>query len=186
MRKLVVFNQISVDGYFTDEKGDMSWAHKQDPEWNAFVEENAQGGGQLLFGRITYAMMASYWPTPQAAKANPVVAERMNQMPKVVFSRTLAKAAWNNTRIVKGNIAEEVLRMKQESGPDMAIFGSGTIIPPLTEAKLIDEYQMVVNPIVLGKGRTMFEGVAGKLGLQFQNSRPFKNGNVVVTYKPAG
>ena len=87
MRKLVAFNNVTLDGYFADMNGDTSWAHKDDAEWNAFVAENAMGGGTLLFGRITYEMMASYWPTPHAAKNNPIVAERMNQLPKVAFSR---------------------------------------------------------------------------------------------------
>ena len=81
MRKIIVFNHVTLDGYFVDMNGDMSWAHKQDAEWNAFVAENARSGGELLFGRITYELMKSYWPTPAAAKAAPVVAEQMNNLP---------------------------------------------------------------------------------------------------------
>jgi len=98
MRRLIVFNNVTLDGYFTDMNGDMSWAHKYDPEWLAFVQENASGGGELLFGRITYELMASYWPTPMAIKNDPKVAEGMNNLPKVVFSRTMDKASWNNTK----------------------------------------------------------------------------------------
>ncbi|MFL5606068.1 MAG: dihydrofolate reductase family protein, partial [Gemmatimonadaceae bacterium] len=86
MRRLTVFNNVSLDGYFTDAKGDMSWAHNNDPEWNAFAAENASGGGALLLGRITYDLMASFWPTPRAMQAMPEVAKGMNRMPKVVFS----------------------------------------------------------------------------------------------------
>src|SRR5260221_7204408 len=111
MRKLSVFNQVSLDGYFVDSKGDMSWAHddRQDAEFNAFVADNAGNGGELVFGRITYQMMASYWPTPLAAKNDPVVAERMNNLPKVVFSRTLDKASWQNTKLVKEGIGAAIL-----------------------------------------------------------------------------
>ena len=116
MRRLGVFNQVSLDGYFTDKNGDMSWAHKQDAEWQAFASQNASGGGVLVFGRITYDMMASYWPTPEAHKQNPVVAE---------------------------------------------------------------------HPIVLGSGRTMFDGMDGKMGLALKNSRSFSNGNVVLWYGPS-
>jgi dihydrofolate reductase len=91
MRKVVAFESVSLDGYFADVNGDMSWAHKQDAEWNAFVGGNASGGGALLFGRVTYELMASFWPTPAAMERAPVVAEGMNNMPKVVFSRTLTK-----------------------------------------------------------------------------------------------
>jgi dihydrofolate reductase len=87
MRKLIIFNQVTLDGYFTGANGDISWAHKdnQDAEWNAFVADNANTGGSLLFGRITYELMASYWPTPDAIKNDPIVAEAMNSLPKVVF-----------------------------------------------------------------------------------------------------
>jgi len=84
MRKLIVFNSISLDGYFTDGHGAMDWAHSQDPEWNAFVANNAKGGGMLVLGRVTYDLMIQFWPTPLAAQIAPVVAERMNTMPKVV------------------------------------------------------------------------------------------------------
>lgn len=185
MRKLIVFNQVSLDGYFTDAKGDMSWAHKQDPEWLAFIDENAQGGGEALFGRKTYELMASYWPTPLAMQQAPVVAKAINEMPKVVFSKTLKKADWNNTRLVKRGLAAEVRKMKNEDGPDIVIMGSGSIVSQLAQEGLIDEYQIVVNPIVLGKGRTLFEGVKKKFGLNLTKTRTFKNGNVLMTYEPA-
>ena len=182
MRKLSVFNAISLDGYFTDAKGDMSWAHKDDAEWQAFAAENASGGGALVFGRVTYEMMASFWPTPAAFESNAVVAERMNNLPKIVFSTTLEKSSWNNTTFVKGDIAAEMRKLKTETGPDMVIMGSGTIVAQLTEARLIDDYQVVVNPIVLGTGRTMFDGVHERQNLQLTQTRPFRNGNVVLTY----
>src|SRR5690242_19247936 len=108
MRKLLVFNHISLDGYFTDSKGDMSFARndKPDPEWDAFVSGNASNGGMLVFGRVTYQMMASFWPTPAAAQSMPDVAERMNNLPKVVFSRTLQDASWENTRLVRDMLNE--------------------------------------------------------------------------------
>jgi dihydrofolate reductase len=168
MRKLIAFNHVSLDGYFVDANGGMNWAksdHK-DAEWNAFVAENASGEGPLLFGRVTYELMASYWPTPIAEQHDPVVAERMNNLPKVVFSRTLAMASWNNTKLVKGDMVAEVRRMKKESGEGMAILGSGSIVSQLAPEGLIDEYQVVVNPVVLGKGRTMFDGVKEKLNLK--------------------
>jgi dihydrofolate reductase len=184
MRKLRVFNSISLDGYFTDTKGDMSWAHKYDPEWNAFTSENAQGGrGPLLFGRVTYEMMASFWPTPAAMEQMPEVAEGMNRLPKIVFSRTLENVTWANTRLVKTGLIEEVKKMKVESDDDMLIMGSGTIISQLSQHDLIDEYQVVVNPIVLGTGRTMFEGLEKRLNLKRTSSRTFANGNVFLCYE---
>ena len=185
MRKLMVFNNISLDGYFTDANSDMSWAHKNaDEEWNKFASENASGGGLLLFGRKTYDLMVSFWPTKQAYDTMPAVAEGMNNHPKVVFSRTMDKAEWNNTRLIKGNIVEEVSRMKSEPGEGMVILGSGTIVSQLTQERLIDEYQFIMHPLVLGSGRTLFEGVERPLPLKRINSRTFGNGNVLLTYVP--
>ena len=184
MRKLLVFNSVTADGYFTDKNGDMSWAHKNDPEWTQFVADNSKSGGELLFGRITYEMMASYWPTPAAASQFPVVAEQMNKLPKVVFSRTLDSVSWQNTRLMKGNLAEEVRKLKREPGEDMVIMGSGSIISQLAPAKVIDEYQLVVNPIILGAGRTMFDGIKEKLNLKLTKSRTFSNGNELLCYQP--
>jgi dihydrofolate reductase len=186
MRKLGVFNNVTLDGFFVDKNGDMSWAHKSEPdaEWDAFVSGNASGDGQLLFGRVTYELMAGYWPTPLASKNNPVVAAGMNNMPKVVFSRTLNKVSWSNTKLVKGGLAAEVRKMKQETGPDMVILGSGTIVSQLAQEGLIDEFQIVVNPVILGKGRTMFDGIKEKLTLKLTNTRAFANGKVLLNYEP--
>jgi dihydrofolate reductase len=187
MRKLGVFNNLSLDGYFVDAHGDMHWAYrdKPDAEWNAFVAGNASGEGELLFGRITYELMASYWPTPLAKQNMPAVAEGMNRMPKVVFSRTLDKVTWTNTKLVKGDLATEVRKLKAESGPDIVILGSGSIVSQLSQEGLIDEFQIVVNPIVLGKGRTMFDGVRQRPRLKLTRSRAFGNGNVVLNYELA-
>ena len=188
MRKLAVFNQLSLDGYFTDRNGDISWAHRgsDDPEWNAFVADNARAGGMLLLGRITYDLMKSYWPTPVALKNDPVVAERMNNLPKVVFSRTLDEASWNNTTLVKGDLPAEIRRMKKEPGQDMVIMGSGSIVSQLAPEGLIDEYQLVIVPVVLGKGRTMFDGIKEKLSLRPTKTRTFGNGNIFLCYAPMG
>ncbi len=184
MRNLLVFNSVTVDGYFTDKNGDMSWAHKQDdPEWNAFTAENAKSGGELLFGRVTYDLMASFWPTAAAAKMFPEVAEGMNKSPKVVFSRKMGQAPWNNTRVIKGDLAEEIRKLKEAPGDGLVLMGSGSIISQIALAGVIDEYQMVVNPLALGKGRTMFEGIKDQLNLTLASTRAFKNGNVLLTYK---
>jgi dihydrofolate reductase len=186
MRKLIVFNHVTLDGYFVDINGDMSWAKAdhQDEEWNAFVAGNASGEGVLVFGRITYELMASFWPTPLAMESMPVVAAGMNNMPKVVFSRTLNQVSWNNTKLVKSNMAAELRKMKKESGQGLVILGSGNIVSQLAQEGLIDEYQIVVNPVVLGKGRTLFDGVKEKLRLKLTKSRAFGNGNVLLCYEP--
>ena len=183
MRALSVFNHASLDGYFVDAGGDMRWAHKSDPEWDSFASNNASGGGVLMFGRVTYDMMASFWPTPMAAQMLPAVAEGMNSMHKIVFSKSMTKASWNNTEVIGGDIVAAVQKLKATEGPSIVILGSGTIVAQLTQARLIDSYQIVVNPIVLGSGRTLFEGVRDKVPLQLSSSRAFNNGNVVLTYQ---
>jgi dihydrofolate reductase len=186
MRKLIVFNNVSLDGYFTGANNDLSWSKppNNDPELFEFVKENVLKDGILVFGRVTYEMMASYWPTPDAIKNDPIVAEGMNKRKKIVFSRKLQAAEWSNTTLVKGDAVSEIRKMKAEPGEDMAILGSGSIVSQLAQAGLIDEYQMLVNPIVLGEGRTMFEGVKKNLNLKLTSTRAFKNGFVLLCYEP--
>jgi dihydrofolate reductase len=128
-------------------------------------------------------MMAGFWPTPAAEQMMPLVAERMNNLPKVVFSRTMKRASWNNTTLVTGDLASAVRALKRDSKEDMVILGSGSIVSQLTELRLIDAYQFVVDPVVLGKGRTMFETVTGKVPLRLASSRTFGNGNVLLSYE---
>jgi dihydrofolate reductase len=178
--------QISLDGYYCDPRGDMSFAHKppDDAEWHEFVAGNASGGGMLLFGRKTYEVMAAWWPTPAAAKAMPEVAAGMNAMPKLVFSRTLASADWANTTLVKDDLIRAVRRMKDEAGSDIAILGSNSVVTQLAGEKLIDTIQVVVNPGALGAGRSFLSGLPKPLDLELRNTRVFGNGSVALWYAP--
>jgi dihydrofolate reductase len=184
MRRLYVFNNVSLDGYFTDKDSDMSWAHQSDAEFNEFTQSNARGGAVMVFGRITYDLMIKFWPTPMAMQINPIVAERMNSAEKIVFSRTMDKASWNNTKVVKGDIVAEMRKLKEQPGDNMVIMGSGSIVSQFSEAGLIDEFQLVLCPIILGAGRTLFEGVTTRPFLTRTHSRTFKNGNVFLRYEP--
>jgi dihydrofolate reductase len=111
------FQYISLDGYFTDADGLIHWAHKSDPEWNEFTASNASGGGELVFGRKTYDMMAGFGPQHKRWRMFPEVAQGMNNLPKIVFSRSMDKATWQNVRLVKDNIAEEMRKLKSDPGP---------------------------------------------------------------------
>jgi dihydrofolate reductase len=185
MRRLTTYTLLSADGYFVDAEGKMDWAKdRPDPEYQAFGEKNASQQSALLFGRVTYEMMSSFWPTPMAAQMNPVMAERMNSLAKIVFSRTLANVHWNNTTLMKGHAVEEVEELKQHDGPDLCVLGSGSIVVQLAEAGLIDEFQFMVNPVAVGSGRTAFEGMKRRLELQLTESRSFGNGKVYLSYKP--
>jgi len=186
MPRVNMFSNISLDGYFVDTNGDMSWAHagRDDPEMGEFTSKNAQGGGALVFGRITYQMMEAFWPTPMAAQMMPEVAKGMNAARKYVFSHSLKSAGWANTVILDGDPAREIARLKKEGGDKgLTILGSGSIVKQLTAAGLIDDFQFLVNPVVLGGGRTLFDGVPGRPGLTLENSRIFKNGKVFLHYR---
>ena len=129
-------------------------------------------------------MMASYWPTPIAIKNDPIVAEGMNNADKIVFSRTLKKVEWNNTRLVKDNIVEEVKKMKKQPGKDMTVLGSGSILTLFADHGLIDEYQIMVDPVVLGNGTSIFKGIKHKLDLKLTRTITFKSGVVPLCYRP--
>lgn len=184
MRKLGVFESISLDGYFTDARNDMSWAHagSDDPEFAAFTAGNAKGGGTLVFGRVTYEMMAAFWPTAQAAEMMPDVAKRMNSGRKFVFSRSLKQADWNNSTVLNGDPAVEMRRLKRESDVDLVVLGSGSIVAQLAQARLVDRYMFVICPIALGAGRTVFDGIKEPRQLQLEQARSFRNGKVFVSY----
>jgi dihydrofolate reductase len=180
MRKLRVFESISVDGYFCDAGGGMDWAHagRQDAEFAAWVGENASGGGELLLGRKTYQMMEAFWPTPTAGKQMPVVAKGMNAARKYVASTTI-QPTWNNTRLLKGELMKAARDLKLSDGPDITVLGSGSLAAQLGAAGLVDEYQLVIIPVALGGGRTLF--TTGRQ-LRLVDQRAFRCGNVVVSY----
>jgi dihydrofolate reductase len=187
MARVIVFENTTLDGYFSDEKGDIRWFKQDDdPEFKAYTEENASGGGTLLLGRKTYELMKSYWPTPAAKKADPDLAQKMNELPKVVFSRTLkdSDAEWENVTIAEEGVAETVRKLKEEKGPDMTVLGSGSVVSQLTDEGLVDEYQFVVNPIVLGQGKTPFDETRDKAPMKLTRTRAFKNGKVLLCYEP--
>jgi len=185
MRQLRSYTSISLDGFFTDARNDMSWAHKRDDEWNAFASSNAGGDGALMFGRVTYEQMKAFWPTPQAAQMLPEVAKGMNAMPKYVVSRTLDASDWQNTTVLKGDLLAQVQALRATDGPDLVILGSGSVVSQLTEARLIDEYQLVLTAVVLGKGRTPFQTLSDPRTFTLTKTKSFKNGNVVLWYEPA-
>jgi dihydrofolate reductase len=184
MRKLTVFNLMTLDGYIAGRGGDISW-HNVDEEFQELANKASNSGNTLLFGRVTYELMAGFWPTPEAIRTDPVVAAGMNKAEKIVFSRTLQKVDWNNTRLVKDGMLSEVRRLKQGAGKELTVLGSGSIVAQLAEEGLIDEYEILLNPIALGKGKTMFDGLTHTLALKLVRTRTFGNGNVLLTYVPA-
>jgi len=183
MRNLSVFNFVTLNGFYKGPNGDLGW-HKHGAEEGAYAAEGLRSESTLLFGRVTYEMMAGYWPTPMAAQNDPVVAAGMNKAEKIVFSRTLKQADWNNSRVIRDNIVGEIKAMKQGSGSDLTILGSGSIVTQFADAGLIDEYQIMVDPVALGSGTPIFNHLKRPLNLKLTTTRAFKSGVVLICYQP--
>jgi dihydrofolate reductase len=183
MSKVILFNLVTLDGFFEGPNREIDW-HNVDEEFNEFAIDQLNSTDGLLFGRVTYDMMASYWPTETAIVNDPIVANKMNTLPKFVFSRTLEKADWKNTRLIKGDAADEISKLKQQAGKDLFIFGSADLSSALTKLDLIDEYRIIVNPILLGSGYPLFKGIDHPLKLKLLKTKTFRNGNVLLYYQP--
>ncbi|HTS12261.1 MAG TPA: dihydrofolate reductase family protein [Candidatus Limnocylindrales bacterium] len=188
MPRLVVFDHVTLDGHFCGPAGDITFfgAGMKDSEFHTFAEENICAADALLFGRVTYDLMFSYWPKPDPIKNDPVVAGRLNNLPKFVSSRTLTSSPWNNTRILKGDLASEVRKLKNEGpGSRISILGSGSIVAQLAPLGLIDEFEIVIDPVAIGAGRALFDGLSQPVNLRLTNTRTFRNGNILLHYQPA-
>lgn len=184
MRKIIVFENVTVDGFMAGPNGELDWAIHDDE-----VTRNSQEGQAsidlFLFGRVTYDMMAGFWPTPAGQAANPVFADVLNNAPKIVFSTTLKRADWQKTEVIRELDKDQLLALKQSPGKNMMIFGSGTIVNQLAGPGLIDEYQLMVNPVILGQGKPLFQAGPDKIDLKLVNTKTFNNGIVLLQYQPA-
>jgi dihydrofolate reductase len=179
MRKVIVWNMMTLDGYFEGPKPwEIDWHdYVWGEELKRFSLDQMQEVGTLLFGRKTYEGMVGYWPTAKGETA-----ELMNIIPKVVFSNTLETAEWNNTRLVKGSAEEEVARLKQEPGKDLFILGSADLTGSLTKQGLVDEYRIGLTPVVLGGGTPMFKPSEERMRLTLLEARPMQSGAVLLRY----
>jgi dihydrofolate reductase len=174
---------VTVDGFFAGPNGEIDW-HRVDDEFNVFAIEQLNTAGGLIFGRVTYQLMADYWPTPSAIKDDPIVATRMNTIQKYVASQTLETVEWNNARLLKTNVVEEIIKLKQQPGGNLFIFGSASLAVTLNQQSLIDEYRLIINPILLGNGIPLFKGIHQPYHLKLVNTKTFQNGNVLLVYTP--
>lgn len=195
MRRIVLFDRISADGYFSAGDGNLDWVVPEE-ELDKAATEGLSGTGTILFGRRTYKMFESFWPhalDDAATAADPHRAGRrspemramavwINEATKVVFSRTLKDVTWKNSRLLPEFDPRAVEALKAEPGKDIMIFGSGSIASLLTEHGLIDEYQLVVSPLLLGTGRTLISGVTTRSRLDLLEARAYPSGNVRLRY----
>ena len=181
MAKLALFMMVSLDGYIEGSNHDLSW-HNVDQEFNDFAAKQLDEAGTLVFGGKTYQMMYEFWPSDSGKKDDPVVAEKMNSMPKIVISDVLTEANWNNTRLIKDNIDTKLKKLKEESAKDLLVLGSNNLCVSLLKMGLLDELRLMINPVVVGSGTPLFASINNLLKLKLQNERKFNSGNVLLTY----
>jgi len=183
MKKLYFFMMITANGFYERGPWEIDW-HHTDEEFNDFAIAQLDQMDTLVFGRKTYEGMAAYWPTPEPIASDPIVAGKMNGLAKVVVSRTLPRADWNNTRVVRE--PEAIAALKREPGKDALLIGSSDLAVSLGALGLIDEYRIMVNPIALPAGKPVLQGLTADLDLKLLRTREFKNGNVLLAYGRAG
>lgn len=179
MRKLIAWNMISLDGYCARTNGDLDW-FVYDGELENYVLTTQADVGTLVFGRRTWEGMRDYWTTAEGT-----IAAFMNRVQKFVASRTLAAADWTNSRLLAGDAAAEVRRLKAEPGTDIFVFGSADFTATLMRERLIDEYRFGINPVILGSGVPFFKGGEPEQKLKVVWSQVLKSGVVLVHYRPA-
>jgi len=179
MRRILVSEMVTVDGFFAGTNGELDW-FGQDEALDTFALDLLESVDTLLYGRVTYEMMAGFWPDAPGR-----FAERTNQLEKIVFTTTLKETPWGqwkNARPLQGNIVEEVAKLKHQTGRDMMIYGSGSIVQALTTHDFIDEYHLIVHPLVLGSGKPLFEHIKKRVKLSLRSTKAFTSGMVVLSY----
>lgn len=179
MRKLIVTEYVTLDGVM-EEPGHWSFQFWSE-EAAKYKFDELFASDALLLGRVTYEGFAKAWPSMKDEQG---FADRMNSMPKYVVSTTLSEGTWNNTQVIKENIVEEISRLKQQPGMDILVAGSAALLQTLMQHNLVDEYKLMVHPIVLGSGKRLFKDRADKLVLQLVDTKVFSSGIVILTYRP--
>lgn len=183
MRKLFEFMMTSLDGYHEGPAHELDWHNADNPEFNRFAVEQLAEADTLVFGRVTYEMMASYWPTSEAYRSDPDIAGPMNDLPKLVASRTLERVDWANARLLEGDAVERLAELRAGTGGGLLVLGSADLTASLLRAGILDELRVMVSPVVLGAGVPAFQG-ADRTSLELVSARPYASGNVLLTYRP--
>jgi len=187
MRKIILSEMMSLDGFIAGPDDDLSW-HRVDEEFNQYAIELLNSIDTILFGRVTYQLFENYWPAaalnPSTSKSDLEIAHKINDLTKIVFSRTLQNVSWKNSRLLKEVIPGEIQKMKRQPGKDMVIYGSGSIVSAFMQSGLIDDYRIFVNPVVLGSGKPLFKNIKNRINLRLSNTRIFNNGNVLLGHQP--
>ncbi|MBP0904247.1 dihydrofolate reductase family protein [Mariniflexile gromovii] len=181
MATLKAFTFITLNGFYKNTDNDISW-HQHGKEEAKYSEENLKSENILLLGRHTYQMMESFWTSQMAYDNFPEVAIGMNNSKKVVVSSSLEKVNWKNTSLLKGNLIDEIKELKKTSKHNITILGSGSLVTQLTNVGLIDSYEIMLDPIAIGQGTSIFDGVSGTLHLKLIACKKLKSGTGILTY----
>lgn len=188
MRKLVLFMHLSLDGFAADANSGLGWV-SYDSELQQYADGIVATVGSPVYGRVTYELMAGYWPgvlnDPNASEHSKAHAQWVDGVTKIVFSKTMKKAGWNNTIVINDNIAEEINKLKQQPGKDLVIFGSPGLAHSFMELDLIDEYQLTLNPVLLGSGIPAYQDIKNKTNLKLVKATVLKSGVVGLHYTKA-
>jgi dihydrofolate reductase len=177
MRKIIVSNLMSLDGFFEGPLHELDWFVFDQAAFQ-YSAELLNAVDTILFGRVTYQYMAAYWPSAPSD----AIADKMNSLPKVVFSSTLQNLEWTNSRLATGNAAEEVSRLKQQPGRDMVVLGSAKLASSMLQAGLVDEYRVLLAPVLIGRGTPLFQGITEILNLKLMATKPLTSGVTVLSY----
>lgn len=187
MRKIILFMMVSVDGFFEGPGHDLSW-HVVDEEFNDFASAQMKETDTILFGRRTYLLMESYWPTDAGRVDDPEVAKLMNETPKIVISQSLNTITetdiWKHVRLINNDVKNQIKKLKEDKGGDILLLASSNLCVSLLEWGLLDEIRLMISPVVIGKGTQLFKGVKHKIPLTLIKSRLFVSGNMLLTYIP--
>ena len=185
MRKLVVSEWVTLDGVFDADTMKQWFTPYDSDERKAHIKRMILAADAFLFGRITYEMLAGYWPHVKPDDPEIEIADRLNTAPKYVASSTLKKGDWQNSTILGASVAEEVAALKQQSGRDIMVFGSATLVESLVAADLVDEYRLLVHPIVMGSGKRYFRAGMAMTELKLMTTTPLSCGVMALSYQPA-